>query len=344
MSHLLKWGVPSVKVRACQLRSSAIDESSIAPLYDPKTQILHFVDICENKIFHLDTKTLAFSVETFDEPITCLALRNNEDGLACTTASGFAVLDEGSALRHLRKPLPEHHTPYVRFNDGACDSKGRFFAGSIHSKDQGIPGQLWMYDPDTGECKVVDEGPFTNNYRYFTDSLTNLIYAYDFDDGKLSNRRIVVDAIAQGLPENTFCDGLCIDDEGYIWSARFVAVERLILEHANRMTTGRWGGSRIVRFSPQGNIDTEIYFPTALNVTACCFGGVQLPWLVENHNHSEFCSTGLNEDQLYVTTAHCGAVGGDSNLQEKYPDSGHLFVVDLSGHYKGGRWRYPFGG
>lgn len=81
--------------------------------------------------------------------------------LACTTASGFAVLDGGSRLHYLCRPLPEHHAPYVRFNDGACDSNGRFFAESIHSKDQGIPGQLWMYDPDTAECKVVDEGPFT---------------------------------------------------------------------------------------------------------------------------------------------------------------------------------------
>ncbi|KAI9572890.1 regucalcin [Boletus coccyginus] len=287
-----------------------------APLYDPRTQVLHFVDIRENKVFHLDTRTLALSVETFDEPITCLALRSHGEGLACTTASGFAVLDGGSRPHHLCKPLPEHHAPYVRFNDGACDSNGRFFAGSIHSKDQGIPGQLWMYDPDTSECKVVDEGPFTDSNglgwspdektMYFTDSLTNLIYAYDFDDGKLSNRRVVVDAIARGLPEKTFCDGLCIDEEGYIWSAR-------------------WGGSRIVRFSPEGNIDAEIHFPTALNVTACCFGGP-------------------NEDQLYVTTAHCGAIGGDSSLQDKYPDSGHLFVVDLSGHFKGGQWRFPFRG
>jgi len=67
------------------------------------------------------------------------------------------------------------------------------------------------------------------NFRYFTDSLTNLIYAYDFDGGKLSNRRVVVDAIARGFPEKTFCDGLCIDEEGYIWSARFVP--RLILEY-----------------------------------------------------------------------------------------------------------------
>lgn len=107
-------------------------------------------------------------------------------------------------------------------------------------------------------------------------------------------------------------------------------------------TLGRWGGSRIVRFSPQGNIDAEIHFPTALNVTACCFGGGQSAWsILENHNR---CCAGPNEDQLYVTTAHCGAIGGDNSLQEKYPDSGHLFVVDLSGKFKGGQWRYRFGG
>lgn len=60
---------------------------------------------------------------------------------------------------------------------------------------------------------------FCNN-SYFTDSYRNVIYAYDYDDGNLANRRIFVDAIAKGLPENTFCDGLCIDIEGCIWSCR----------------------------------------------------------------------------------------------------------------------------
>lgn len=55
---------------------------------------------------------------------------------------------------------------------------------------------------------------------YFTDSFKNIIYAYDYDDGKLANRRIFVDAMALGLPENSFCDGLCVDSEGFIWSAR----------------------------------------------------------------------------------------------------------------------------
>ncbi|KIJ68356.1 hypothetical protein HYDPIDRAFT_173106 [Hydnomerulius pinastri MD-312] len=287
-----------------------------APLYDPRTGLLHFVDICENKVYHLNTDTLQLEAETFDEPITCLALRKNGEGLACTAASGFAILEGESRLRHLCRPIPEEHALHVRFNDGACDSRGRFFAGSVYSKEHAIPGQLWMYDPETSECMVVDEGPFTDSNglgwspdgktMYFTDSLANHIHAYDYDDGKLTNRRIAVDAIAQGLPDQTFCDGLCIDDEGYIWSAR-------------------WGGSRIVRFSPEGDIDAEIYFPSALNVTACCFGG-------------------QNDDQLYVTTAHCGAIGGDANRQEKYPDSGHLFIVDFSGRYRGGTWRHPFGG
>lgn len=109
---------------------------------------------------------------------------------------------------------------------------------------------------------------------YFTDSLTNKIYAYDYNDGELSNRRVFIDAIAQGLPENTFCDGLCVDDEGCVWSARFVlglfsAGTCLIFKKH------RWGGSRILRFTPDGTIDTQIVFPTALNITACCFGGMQ---------------------------------------------------------------------
>jgi sugar lactone lactonase YvrE len=55
---------------------------------------------------------------------------------------------------------------------------------------------------------------------YFTDSLVNLIYMYDYDveDGTLSNRRTAIDAKQLGY--TGFCDGLCIDTEGAIWSAR----------------------------------------------------------------------------------------------------------------------------
>jgi len=81
--------------------------------------------------------------------------------LACVTSKGFALLEGNSTLKYINQPLPKSHMPHIRFNDGACDSKGRFFAGTIYSKDKGIPGQLWRYDPADGSCVVVDEGPFT---------------------------------------------------------------------------------------------------------------------------------------------------------------------------------------
>ena len=59
-------------------------------------------------------------------------------------------------------------------------------------------------------------------YRYFTDSFVNHIHAYNYDDGKLSDRRVFINSIEQGLPEGTYPDGLCVDSEGGIWSARFV--------------------------------------------------------------------------------------------------------------------------
>lgn len=34
-----------------------------------------------------------------------------------------------------------------------------------------------------------------------------------------------------------------------------------------------WGGSRIIRYTRDGEMDLEVFFPTALNVTACAFGG-----------------------------------------------------------------------
>lgn len=81
--------------------------------------------------------------------------------LACAAAQGIALLEGNSTLKYICRPLPKDWQPHVRFNDGACDSKGRFFAGSVFSREHNIPGQLWRYDPSNDTCVVVDEGPFT---------------------------------------------------------------------------------------------------------------------------------------------------------------------------------------
>ncbi|KAK0245753.1 SMP-30/Gluconolaconase/LRE-like region-domain-containing protein [Armillaria nabsnona] len=287
-----------------------ISETPEGPIYDPRNGVLHFVDIQEKKVYHLNTQDNQLAVDQYEDSITCLALCST--GLACAASQGFALLD-GPTLNYFCKPIPADQQAHTRFNDGACDSKGRFFAGTVYSEGHGVPGMLYRYDPTDRSVKVVDEGPFTDSNGlgwsldektfYFTDTERNIIYAYDYDDGNLSNRRVFIDANKLNLPG--FCDGLCIDEEGCIWSAR-------------------WEGSRVVRFTREGNIDFELFFPTVWRVTACCFGGP-------------------NNDQLYVTTAHCRANGDVNDLQEKYPDSGHLFVVDFGGKYRGSP-RHDFGG
>lgn len=209
------------------------------------------------------------------------------DQLACTSAKGFALLN-GANLEYLAKPGLSNHT---RFNDGGCDSKGRFFAGTVCSKDHEIPGQLYRYDPADNSCVVVDEGPFTvrplcsaslicralllrrilmelggvrtkkrcqsalklyDKRRhlltyfypsYFTDSLVNFIYAYDYDDGNLSNRRTLVDARSLGYPDETFCDGLCVDTDGGIWSAR--SAVRIVILMIELTGPGIGGADRV---------------------------------------------------------------------------------------------------
>jgi sugar lactone lactonase YvrE len=81
--------------------------------------------------------------------------------LSCAAAQGFALLEGNSTITYLRKPLPPQGTPFIRFNDGGCDSEGRFFAGKIYSKDKGISGKLYRYRPPIASCEVVDKGPFT---------------------------------------------------------------------------------------------------------------------------------------------------------------------------------------
>lgn len=79
----------------------------LGPLYDSKTSTLHFVDIAEHKVciissisrcpeflpcfqvFHLNTENFQLDVETFDEPVSCLALRRNGEGVRGSPTSNL---------------------------------------------------------------------------------------------------------------------------------------------------------------------------------------------------------------------------------------------------------------
>lgn len=78
-----------------------------------------------------------------------------------------------------------------------------------------------------------------NKTMYFTDTAKATIYAYDFDEesGNISNRRPFFQPI-DGSP-----DGHTQDEHGNLWVAL-------------------WGGWKVVRVSPEGEVTAEVRVPT----------------------------------------------------------------------------------
>ena len=118
---------------------------------------------------------------------------------------------------------------------------------------------------------------------YFTDMPSRKIEAFDYDiaTGTVCNRRLFADL----GNEAGLADGSTVDAEGYLWNAQ-------------------WGGGKIVRYSPQGAVDREIFLPVE-NPTCLTFGGAEL-------------------DILFVTTAWFGL---DEERRRKQPHAGSLFAL-----------------
>jgi sugar lactone lactonase YvrE len=182
----------------------------------------------------------------------------------------------------------------TRFNDGAVDSRGRFWAGTIaldpalyHVPDN----RLYRLDPD-GSTHVMEDGLTISNglgwspdgrMMYLTDTVAQAIYAYDFDAerGSISNRRDFVRTTgASGYP-----DGLTVDAEGGVWSARI-------------------GEGRVVRYDNYGHVDRELTLPVTCP-TSCAFGGPEL-------------------DRLFITTSWHILSEADRAAQ---PEAGDVFAA-----------------
>ncbi len=265
-------------------------------VWSPEEQALYWIDIEGQCFFRLHTATQQYETFEVGEAIGVLA-RRASGGLIMATRHGFASWDfQTRRLTYLANP--EAGLAHRRFNDGAIDCKGRFWAGTlVETEPRPAEGVLYRFDPD-GSVHKMEEGLLVSNgigwnpentLMYLTDSERHTIFVYDFDaeSGSLANRRpLIVTPHEPGVP-----DGLTIDDEGCLWSMR-------------------WGGGKITRYTPDGEVIREVAIPGP-HPTSCAFGG-----------------PGRNE--LWVTTA---SVGLDEAGRKKYPQAGDLFRVttDVTG-------------
>ena len=124
------------------------------PVWDEREQALYWVDIEGKLLQRYQPATGDVKRWTMPERIACFALRE-QGGLIVAFASGFAFYDlDSGRIDWIAKP--KSHIPTNRFNEGKCDRKGRFWAGTMDDRLKEHTGALYRVDLDLSVHKVVD--------------------------------------------------------------------------------------------------------------------------------------------------------------------------------------------
>lgn len=269
------------------------------PIWNPEEQALYWLDIHQHRVERYEPASGLHNIVLLDLAVTVLGLRSS-GGFVFASNHGFGFWDgrtrEVSLVGH-----PEADQPYNRFNDGAVDPGGRFWAGTMYegpATEALTEGRLYRFDPDR-RIQLMESGlticngiGWSPDHRtmYFTDTLRQVIYAYDYNpsSGGIDNRRPFVQVgEADGYP-----DGLTVDSQGFVWSAF-------------------WGGWRVDRFDPQGRLERSLRLPVECP-TSVAFGGKDL-------------------NELYITSAWTALSEEQRRAQ---PQAGDLFRVQLDIHGK----------
>lgn len=224
------------------------------PRWQPQEGRLYWLDVPRSRLHAWQLATDTHQSWTLPERASSLAFTSAGD-LLLTPAWGFVRWTPGSRDW---TPLaaPERGGPN-RFNDGAVDPRGRFWACTLNPAKEPTN---YLYRLTAGEAPVrIDGGYRAGNgiawspcgeTMYVVDSGRRVIVAYavDLADGRPHRRRDWVEFGTEGVP-----DGITVDAEGHLWCAL-------------------WGGGRVVRLSPEGRVVAELELPVD-HPTSCTFIG-----------------------------------------------------------------------
>ena len=224
------------------------------PLWHESEQRVYWVDIPPGRLFRYTPATGGHEQLLAGEAIGGFTIQA-DGALLLFMARGRVARWADGRVTTLIEDIPDERES--RFNDVIADPAGRVFCGTMPTPDR--PGRLYRLDTD-GRLTRLLEGitcsngmGFTPDGRgmYYTDSFKQEIYLFDYDQatGELTNRRIFAGVPAEeGIP-----DGMTVDAEGFVWSAR-------------------WDGGCVVRHAPDGSVDRRIEVP-ARKASSVIFGG-----------------------------------------------------------------------
>ncbi|MEP7137266.1 MAG: SMP-30/gluconolactonase/LRE family protein [Chloroflexota bacterium] len=268
------------------------------PIWDARTQSIYWLDILNKRIY-----AGADVLIELDEFVGCIAPRKNGglilalSGVAISHAdegrSSFASLELDPVRATLLQPLTTEPADN-RFNDGKCDPRGRFLAGTMDMNEKDPNGSLYSFDGKTitkilGNVTISNGMAWSPDHKtlYYIDTPTRTVRAFDYDleTGAIANpRKAIYVSEALGWP-----DGMTSDTQGNLWIAM-------------------WGGAKMTKWNPNtGELLEQIPVP-AKNVSSCVFGG-------------------KNMNELYITSAR---IGLDEATLNQYPLTGGVFRLETN--------------
>ena len=254
-----------------------------SPAWSSREQALYWVDIPAKRLYRFNLNSRLEQSWELPELVSAVVPRAS-GGVVLTLHKRVVVFDpETETLETLCQP---DSNPDNRSNDARCDALGRLWLGTMQNnlgangESQAIrqsSGSLYRIESDGSVFEMLTGVGISNGLAwspdsttmYFADSLKGQMYAFDYDlePGLISNRR-VFSSFERGVP-----DGSAVDSEGFLWNAR-------------------WGGSCLVRFSPDGRIDRVLELPVT-QPSSCTFGGENLEILFVTS-----ASMGLSQNNL----------------------------------------------
>jgi D-xylonolactonase len=235
------------------------------PLWNDRDGRVYWEDIDSGRLFWARHDNLEHRCFYQGEVVGGFTFQE-DDSLLLFEADRISRLDLASGERTVLRTGID--PDMQRFNDVIADPEGRVYAGTIGKTDES--GGLYRIDLD-GSVTCLWKGTgcangmgFSVDLRrfYWTCSTARQLYVCDYarGTGALERRRTLYAA----PPDEGTPDGLAVDENDQLWSAR-------------------WDGQAVLRISPDGRLLDRIELPVP-KVSSVTFGGPEL-------------------DTLYVTTA-----------------------------------------
>jgi sugar lactone lactonase YvrE len=261
------------------------------PLWHRARQSFFWVDIDGKCFFEYQWPQGKINRWQLNYRVSLIIESNDSDILILGLQGGIASFDLHKEkldwLLELEKEITNNRT-----NDGACDSFGRIWIGTMDRQCRPGKGSLYCVDDKFCLQKKLENISVSNGIvwsidgkkMYYTDSPTQQVQSFLFHEetGNIRFEKIAITIDNKlGSP-----DGMCMDEEGMLWIAQ-------------------WGGFGVYRWNPlTGKMLDKIEVPVP-QVSSCAFGGEKM-------------------DQLFITTARENMSEEEIN---KYPLSGNVFIT-----------------